>query len=93
MNSKQYAREYKKERIAGIIKKAKQDIKQSYLRFPAGEAYHYNLGLISALRNSMDIITAKTCLELSNLNYGYYKEANSSLLRARDRVIDIVGEI
>ena len=75
MNSKQYAKKYEKERIAEIVKKAKGDIKESYNRFPTGEAYHYNLGLISALRNNMDIITAKTCLVLGNLNYGYYKES------------------
>ena len=75
MNSKQYARKYEKEKIEGIIKKAKQDIKQSYLRFPSNEAYHYNLGLMDALRNDIDIITAKTYIELRKLNYGYYEES------------------
>ena len=73
MNIKEYASKYKKERIAGIIEKAKKDIKQSYNRFPDNKAYYYNLGLISALRNDIDIITAKTFIELRNLNYEYSK--------------------
>ena len=78
MNSKQYARKYKKERITGIIEEAKKDIKKNYHnnRFSANEAYYYNEGLIKALRNDLDIITAKTYLELSNLNYEYCKEAD-----------------
>jgi len=69
MHSKQYARQYKKERIAGIIEKAKQDIKESYNRFYSKEAYYYNQGLIEALRNDIDIITAKTYIELRTLNW------------------------
>lgn len=77
MNSKQYARKYEKERIVGIIKKAEEDIKENYNHFSVNEAYYYNQGMIEALRNDIDIITAKTYIELRTLNHRYYKENNN----------------
>ena len=73
MNSKQYLKKYKKERMAGIIEKAKKDIKENYNCFSNNNAYHYNLGLIDTLRNDIDIITAKTYIDLRILNFRYYK--------------------